>query len=120
MRLLRRLGDAARQPAEVLYTATDVCFPLEVPRYYCQKVGSTGGYAPKSFVVDCFPASPLASRDMIKASSGQPARWIDIQLLQFFDGLVFRTRQAVWQSLAKVLHEQGRKQLRRAVHVAAL
>ena len=73
MRLLRRLGDAARQPAEVLYTATDVCFPLEVPRYYCQKVGSTGGYAPKSFVVDCFPATPLASRDMIKASSGQPA-----------------------------------------------
>ena len=97
-----RLG----QPAEVLYIATDVCFPLEVPRYYCQKVGCSGGYAPKSFVVDCFPATPLASWDVTKASAGQPARWIAIQLLQFFDGLVFGTRQAAWQSLAKVLHEQ--------------
>ena len=83
--------------------------------------GLHGGYAPKSFVVDCFPATPLASRDMIKASAGQPGSTSScFSIQQYFDGLVFRTRQAVWQSLAKVLHEQGRKRLRRGVHVAAL
>ena len=95
------------EPVRVLYIATDARFQLAVPRYSCRSMGCDGMFAPSPFAAGCFPATPKVSWDVAQASPAQPARWIDLRLLQLADGLLFQAGRGVAvHSFAAVVHHQ--------------
>jgi hypothetical protein len=96
-----------QQPACVLYIGTEYRFELQVPRYSCHVVGCDGTFAPSPFAAGCFPATPVASWDVVQSRPGQGARWLDTRLLQLADSLIFTgNRPAAMYSLAAVVHQQ--------------
>ena len=93
-------------PMEVLYIGIERRFLLSVPVSSCRVEGCGGRFAPSSFSVGCFPATPNASWDVAQTSGMYERRWFDLQLLQLCDSLTFAGRAAAVYSLATVVHKQ--------------
>eukprot|EP00887_Chlorella_sp_A99_P005819 scaffold1.g5819.t1 len=91
----------------VLYIGLDYRFNLDVPRWACCAVGCEGVFAPCSFTVGCFPATPKAGWDVAHSDPTRPARWLDLGLLQLLDMLIFAPRSPTSvYAMAAVVHRQ--------------
>lgn len=93
--------------ADVLYISIEARFNVTVPRYTCIQLGCGGSFAPSPFAAGCFPATPKAGWDVAQSSPGQPARWIDLRLLQLADSLIFQGgRSMAVYSFSAAIHQQ--------------
>ena len=95
------------EPASVLYLNAEEHFKVKVPCYGCCSSGCSGRFAPSPLTVGCLPATPTVSLDVSLSTAAQPARWLELRMLQLGDTLMYRGgRSIAVHSFAAAIHRQ--------------